>query len=285
MKKNQILFITCCLCFFSSLGIGIARSASIKDSDIKTFEFNGLKLGSSLVSLKHRFPEFECIKDRVKADQQTCKALMNFNRRPGVINSSQSNVSLTYRNKQLTKINVVWFPSMFKKTVSDFKKYYGKPSKVAVETLTSNEGDTLENTQYYWLHGRESIEYQQYTTGENLSNITFSLLRIDESAKNKNIETIVTWNDIAGKTVKGKDFIKEFGFKDYFSKNGKLVEVRENGGRHRGKWTISNSGYLCLVWKDSNDCGQLKVNSDGSISFMRYDKVIRKYERFKYGNQ
>jgi len=271
--------------FFSVYLAFIVTGHSAWSANIQTFEFNGLKLGSSLASLKHRFPEFECTKDRLVDDQQTCKALMNYNRRPGVLNSSQSDVSLTFRNNQLIKIYVIWFPSMFKETVSDFKQYYGKPNSVAVETFSTENGDELENVKYSWQLGRESLVYQQYSTSESFSSITYTLQRIGEGAEKMNGEIIVNWNDIAGKTVKGKDIVNQFGFKDYFSKNGTLVEVRDNGSRHRGKWTISDSGYLCFEWKDSVDCGQLKVKQDGSLSLMRYDKVIRQFYRFEYGKQ
>ena len=170
---------------------------------------------------------------------------------------------------------------MFKKTVSDFKKYYGKPSKVAVETFTTADGDMLENMQYYWQTGRESIVFQQYANDDSQSSITFSLQQFSEGAKTKNVEIVVNWNDIAGKTAKGKEMINEFGFKDYFNKNGNLVEVRDNGSRHRGKWKISDSGYLCFEWKNTTDCGQLKVNEDNTISFVKYDKVVRQFYRLE----
>lgn len=277
MKKTLFLLFIC-LPYF-------AYSQYTWSAEIENYEFNGLSLGSSLVSLKYRFPEFSCVKDRLDSEQQTCKALMNFHRRPGVINSSQSNVSLTFRKNQLVKINVVWYPSMFKKTISDFKKYYGKPSRVAVETVLSENGDMLENQVYYWQLGRKKIAYHQYASSENLSSITFSMPRIDDDSTIKNFVTIVNWTDIAGKTAKGKDIKNDFGFKDYFSKNGMLVEVRDDGSRHRGKWTISGSGYLCLEWQDSTNCGQLKVNKDGTINLVRYTTVIRQFFHFQFGNQ
>jgi len=174
---------------------------------------------------------------------------------------------------------------MFKETISDFKQYYGKPNKVALESFTTNDGETLENSKYYWQSGRETIEYLQYADDESQSNITFLLQSLDDSVKLENSEIIIGWNDIAGKTATGIDNISKFKFKDYFSKNGSLVEVRGKDERIRGKWTISETGYLCFEWKDSTDCGQLKVGKDEKINFIRYNKIIRQFDRFEYGKQ
>lgn len=283
MKKNHTL-IFCCLIVLSPLQL--ARSAySAEYNEQKTFDFNGLRLGSSLVSTKHRFPEFNCFNDRATSGLQHCKALINFNRHPGVIYSSQAEVLLTFRKNQLTKIVVARNPTLFKQTVSNFKKHYGKPSKVADETLTTTNGDTLENVIYSWHKNRESIVYQQYSSDGKTSMITYSLQRPDESSGTQNREIIVNWSDIAGKTVKGRDTEKEFSFKDYFSRNGRLLEVRDDGSRHRGTWKISDTGYLCYNWKKSYQCGQLKVASDGRINFMRYNKILREFHRIDYGNK
>lgn len=260
-------------------------AVNAQTNEQKTFDFNGLRLGSSVVSTKHRFPEFNCVTDRAKSKIQHCKALINFNRHPGVLYSSQANVLLTFSKNQLTKIVINWNPTLFKQTVSNFKKYYGKPSKVADETLTTLNGDTLENVIYSWQQNRESIVYQLYADDESSSMITYSLLNPDESHGTKNREIIVNWNDIAGKTAKGKDLTHEYTFKDYFSKNGKLLEIREDGSRHRGTWKISDTGYLCYDWKKTYQCGQLKVDKKGRINFVRYNKVLREFHRIDYGNK
>jgi len=283
MKYNNTQLFYCLIILLPiQLACGAASAETI---DKNTFDFNGLRLGSSLVSTQHRFPEFSCFSDREKSGLQHCKALINFNRHPGVLYSSQANVLLTFRQNQLTKIAVAWNPTLFKQTVSNFKKHYGKPTKVADETLTTVNGDTLENVIYSWHRNRESIVYQQYSGDEKTSMITYSLQRPDEANGTKNREIIVNWNDIAGKTAKGKDMIHEYSFKDYFSKNGKLLEVREDGSRHRGTWKISDTGYLCYDWKKSYQCGQLKVDDKGRINFMRYNTVLREFHRIDYGNK
>ena len=268
------------ICIFVSLPMQLL----IAENDT-SFEFNGMKLGSSLISIQHRYPEFSCTQDRKDKYLQSCSALMNFSQRPGVIDYSQSTVVLSFRDNQLVKIQVAWSPTFFKKTISDFKKYYGKPSKVEVRAFNTDTDNSIDNIIYYWQTGRELIEFQEYGENASQSSITYTRQSISESVRQNNIEIVVNWNDIAGKSAKGKDFIGQYGFTDYFSKNGSVVEIRDNGDRHRGKWRISNSGYLCFEWKNSTDCGQLKVNRNDTISFIKYNKATRRFNGFEYGKQ
>ena len=87
-----------------------------------------------------------------------------------------------------------------------------------------------------------------------------------------------------GKTVSGKHVQKGFIFKVYFSSDGTLIEVRDSGKRKKGKWTLSESGNLCIIWKNKTACGQLKQNNDSSYSFIRNGKTARRYESFQEGN-
>ena len=88
----------------------------------------------------------------------------------------------------------------------------------------------------------------------------------------------------AGKTVSGQHIKKGFQFKDYFEEGGVLIEVRTNGKRKKGKWTLSDSGHLCIIWKNNEGCGQLIYKNDGSYSFTRNNTEIRRYSQFEKGN-
>lgn len=269
-------------------------------ADIRGYDFNGLKLGSSQTSLSKSFPEFACYKDRTNTKITRCKGIMNFHRHPGVITQAQADVILTYKDQQLVSIDVSWFSEMFKKTLSAFKKFYGKPSKVTIETLEANSGDILENQKYFWISDMQSIAYERFHSNEQSSRILFTLKEysdrveqnpllpqdIAKSVKQSNENVMVYWTDIAGKTGSGKQLGEDgAAIKDYFSKNGTLIEISASGTRKRGNWKLSNTGYLCMQWKNDSDCGQLKLNQDGSISFMRYNKEIRRYYQFETGNK
>lgn len=88
----------------------------------------------------------------------------------------------------------------------------------------------------------------------------------------------------SGKTVSGRHMKKGFTFKNYFADNGQLIETRDNGKHKKGNWTIDEQGRFCIDWKNRQACGQLKLNSDNSVSFVRNGQERRRYDRFETGN-
>jgi len=89
----------------------------------------------------------------------------------------------------------------------------------------------------------------------------------------------------SGMTVSGSHTSKGFMFKDYFADNGQLLETRDNGKHKKGNWTIDDHGKLCIEWDNKEACGQLKLNNDGSVSFIRGGEEKRRYSRFESGNK
>lgn len=92
------------------------------------------------------------------------------------------------------------------------------------------------------------------------------------------------WEIFAGSTFSGKHTKKGFQFKSYFSDDGRLIEVRGNGKRKEGNWTMSESGYLCIIWENNKGCGQIEPNGSGSYNFLRKGEVRRNYRLIKKGN-
>jgi len=88
---------------------------------------------------------------------------------------------------------------------------------------------------------------------------------------------------LEGKTVSGEHVTKGFKFKDYFAPDGSLTEVRDNGKTKQGNWTVSDSGYLCIIWKNRQGCGHLTINDDGSLLFARDGKHVRRFTHFSAG--
>ena len=105
------------------------------------------------------------------------------------------------------------------------------------------------------------------------------------SVKDNKEKAIVNFKAIfAGKTVSGEHVKKGFQFSDYFGENGTLIEVRNNGKRKEGRWTLSESGFLCIIWENKKACGQIESGSNGSYDFVRKDVVVRRYTQFQNGN-
>ena len=87
-----------------------------------------------------------------------------------------------------------------------------------------------------------------------------------------------------GKTVSGQHVRKGFSFKDYFRDDGTLIEVRDDGKRKKGKWTLDGSGELCIIWKKKTACGLLTLMPDNSYFFKRKGRTARRYDKFEEGN-
>ena len=88
----------------------------------------------------------------------------------------------------------------------------------------------------------------------------------------------------SGKTANGEHIKKGFQFKDYFREDGVLIEVRNNGKRKEGHWTLTESGKLCIIWESKKRCGQIELRDDGSYEFTRNNIAVRRYRQFDAGN-
>jgi len=277
-------------------------------SDINNYNFHGLVLGISEKSLMAKFPEFSC-KDDDNLELRRCEAPFKLENRSGVMSgllvgdSYEPDVYLTYKNDKLVNINIIWYASMFDTAIKSFKEYYGDPFGMDSKKFKTKGGKTHNNKTYIWNKGKESIIYTKhydheqrsrilyiYNEGENQSTINnkkYSKETLPPS--NKETELIVLTNKLyrtafSGKTVSGRHSKKGFKFKDYFGEDGTLIEVRDNGKRKKGNWTIDDDNTLCIIWKSKKACGQLEQVKDGSFSFSRNDDEKRRYKSFEDGN-
>lgn len=273
-------------------------------SEGNDFNFHGLKLGTSEKLLAQEFPEFSCSDGDKTLKLRRCKAFFDFSKRPGVMVMNNMDVYITFRNDKLVNISFPWYATMFDTTLDSFKKYYGNPVGMDSETFKTKGGKTLNNKIYVWNKGKESIIYTKHYSHEQVSRILFLYKEDEDSSTFINDEKYVekTQNPsqpavddkvyknkhyrsaFSGKTVSGRHSRKGFKFKDYFGEDGTLIEIRENGKRKKGDWTIDTDNTLCIIWENKKSCAQLEQIKDGSFSFSRNDKEIRRYKHFEDGN-
>jgi hypothetical protein len=290
--------------------VAILSVAMASASDVKGYEFHGLKLGTSEKALAANFPEFKCEDDKADLSLRRCQAPFALTKRPGVMHDGKTNVSLAYHNDVLININVIWFSSMFDQTLLSFKKYYGDPLGMQPGRVETKGGKVLNNARYIWSSGNESIVYEKYFSDERISRIVF--LSIDNIAKPeitssepsaamnnvtvqsqsgspastaKKVKSAKHYDDIfSGKTAAGNHLIRNYVFKDYFNKDGTIIEIRDDGVRKEGVWSIKKVDILCIIWQNNTDCGRLAENSDGSVSFSRNKIEKRRFNLFEEGN-
>lgn len=103
----------------------------------------------------------------------------------------------------------------------------------------------------------------------------------EKSGKSKSKDL---WIIFADHTFSGKHLKRGFQFKSYFSDDGRLIEVRGDGKRKEGKWTIDKQGVLCITWTNKKRCGSLQLNEDGSYIYSRKGQVRRSFRLLKKGN-
>ena len=168
-----------------------------------------------------------------------------------------------------------------------------RPTLVAARPLRK-EGRTFIEIWTVESAGKK-VEYR-VTLEIDFMGTRYSLTRLSESTSTASTEKTPAGSENAkaidinqyrplleGKTVSGEHLNKGFKFKDYFDPDGSLIEVRDNGKTKKGKWTISNSGYLCIIWKNKKGCGHLTLNNDGTILFARDGRHIRQFTHFSSG--
>ena len=61
---------------------------------------------------------------------------------------------------------------------------------------------------------------------------------------------------------------------NYFSPEGEIIQVRDNGKRKDGRWFLDDSDRLCILWygKFRPLCFVVSKNEDGSFNMVRNGK-------------
>ena len=76
---------------------------------------------------------------------------------------------------------------------------------------------------------------------------------------------------LSGKTCSGEHVRKNFNFKVYFSEDGVVQQVKENGDKRKGKWSVLDNGKRCLEWDESDvrKCFHIRDNGDESYTLLK----------------
>ena len=97
---------------------------------------------------------------------------------------------------------------------------------------------------------------------------------------------------LANKTAKGEHLKRDFEFNSFFAPDGGLIQVKANGYKKTGKWSIKENGKHCVEW-DGTDivkCFPVKANEDGSYTKVKIKnngkiKKLIRWSNFREGNK
>ena len=76
---------------------------------------------------------------------------------------------------------------------------------------------------------------------------------------------------LSGKTCSGEHLRKDFNFKVYFSPDGVVQQVKGNGDKQNGNWSVLDNGKRCLEWdgSDIRKCFPVRDNGDESYTLVK----------------
>ena len=76
---------------------------------------------------------------------------------------------------------------------------------------------------------------------------------------------------LSGKTCSGEHLRKDFNFKVYFSPDGVVQQVKRNGDKQKGNWSVLDNGKRCLEWdgSDIRKCFPVRDNGDESYTLVK----------------
>lgn len=79
---------------------------------------------------------------------------------------------------------------------------------------------------------------------------------------------------LSGKTCAGEHLRKNYNFKVYFSPDGVVTQVKDNGYKRNGTWSILDSGKRCLEWEgtDIRKCFHIQNNGNKTYTLTKIKK-------------
>lgn len=95
---------------------------------------------------------------------------------------------------------------------------------------------------------------------------------------------------VSGKTFDGIHLKKDYTYRAYAAPDGQVTQVKSNGDRKTGKWSVLPNGKQCIEWDntDIRKCFHIRDNGDGSYTKVKLkgDKVIPllRWSNFTDGN-
>ncbi|WP_455375603.1 hypothetical protein [Kaarinaea lacus] len=235
---------------------------TVKETDIKPASNGVLFLDGPVFRVSKETTPWLYEKSETTAD---CKAVIVFHNQPKM--KIKTSVSFSAIQKVITLTEL--------KSTHEYNKKKGSMKKGEEQSSAPKSN--------------KPVLISDAKDGQNKETVTKKAAIAVEADKpkvvNKSNPSTKTFKQMfSGMTVSGSHTSKGFMFKDYFADNGQLLETRDNGKHKKGNWTIDEQGKLCIVWKNKEACGQLKLNSDGSVSFIRGGGEKRRFERFESGN-
>jgi len=76
---------------------------------------------------------------------------------------------------------------------------------------------------------------------------------------------------LSGKTCSGDHLRKDFTFKVHFSSDGVVQQVKRNGDKKKGQWSVLDNGKRCLEWdgSDTRKCFHMRDNGDKTYTLVK----------------
>jgi len=76
---------------------------------------------------------------------------------------------------------------------------------------------------------------------------------------------------LSGKTCSGEHLKKDFTFKVHFSPDGVVQQVKRNGDKKKGQWSVIDNGKRCLEWdgSDIRKCLHVRDNGDKTYTLVK----------------
>ena len=97
---------------------------------------------------------------------------------------------------------------------------------------------------------------------------------------------------LTNKTAKGEHLKRDYEFDSFFSPDGDLIQIRANGKKKTGKWSVKENGKHCVEWdgSDIRKCFPVMSNGDGSFTKVKVKnngkiKKLIRWTNFRAGNQ
>lgn len=155
------------------------------------FDFKGLPLGSTVVDVKAKFPEYYCSKSTAGSplsdtscnlspemkclmeqaphpDNRSCReAVMKAMTYAGV----RSDISLMFYDDKLGMARATFSADSFSNVVASMREKYGEPTTKKAEPVTNRMGATFENQILEWKKSGTTIQAEKYANRADRSSV------------------------------------------------------------------------------------------------------------------